>query len=115
MFSFQLSHGVISKMTNTIDSNTELRKCMTSLGISFCDDTTKKIGAFLSCNKPKGSGKVQVDFIVKGPYIDLGQFARGFQINCSIFKPSKNITFEFIENEKKLKITSSNYQFTLSF
>jgi hypothetical protein len=58
MFSFQLSLGVTSKMTSAIDSNAELRKCMTSLGFSFSDDTSKKIKAFLMCNKPKGKGKI---------------------------------------------------------
>jgi hypothetical protein len=115
MFSFQLSLGVTSKMTSAIDSNAELRKCMTSLGFSFSDDTSKKIKAFLMCNKPKGKGKIEVNFIGKGPYIDLGEPARGFRIGGSVFKPSKYITFEFIANEKKLKVTSSDCQFTLSF
>ena len=98
---------------DSVLSISELKKCMTYLGMSFHDDIESTFDASFINSKGEYCGSIPVLFNVN-PFIDLDIYAKGYGIPYEAFKP-QYIEFKFHESESRLEVKGSNYKFQLEF
>lgn len=104
---------------DNIFSISQLKACMIDLGLSISDENSRSYGAKFQGTKSRAIGYVQVIFKTNpysgdGPYIDLDDYAKGFKIPYSEFKPLHQ-DFEYNTEKKQLYVSGNDYKFTLDF
>ena len=104
---------------NSVLSISELRKCMTKLGVSFQNDIEKTFDAHFINSDGQYCGSIPVIFKVNpsstgGPSIDLDEYAKGYGIPYAEFKP-KFQNFKFNDVDISLEVKGQGYSFKLEF
>ena len=104
---------------DSVLSISELRKCMTKLGMSFQNDIEKEFDANFINSDGEYCGSIPVIFKVNpfstaGPSIDLDVYAKGYGIPYAEFKPQFQ-EFKFHSTDTSLEVKGNGYSFKLEF
>ena len=105
-------------MADFLNSTVAVMDCMDQNGLTRNDDPSYTVQAyFFNERKPQIAGSIQVTFY-SGQYgndltVETTDVIKGYKVPFTSFNPNHQ-TFEFNQEENRLKITGDGYCFTLS-